>query len=163
MAPGYTLNNLAALKALICNDGSAFIVKGLGWFQYKQTASDAADDVNIIQPDSGVGRWFLCNNSVNIRNDILSINSTSSTELDIANYDTLHLTLTTNTTITFTPTLRNGIFYLIITRNTYNITSWDNRIQWISTPLSFTTGQLTYIAMFLVINDVIYELQRHIY
>lgn len=163
MNPGYTVNNLNELKALTVNDGAAYIVKNIGWFQYKATANDTADDVTVIEPVSGVGRWFICNNVVNIRNEVLNLNSGSNIQINIDNNDVIHLTLTANTAITFTSNLRNGTFYLAITKNSYNINNWDNRIRWINQPFSFSPDQTFFIGIFLTLNNLIYELQEYTY
>ncbi len=54
---------LAALKAITAsaygvNNGVFAFVPGLGLFQYAEASGATADDINVIQPTSGTGRWL---------------------------------------------------------------------------------------------------------
>lgn len=55
--------NLAALKAITASadglqNGVLSFVPGLGLFQYSPASTATGDDINVIQPTSGTGRWI---------------------------------------------------------------------------------------------------------
>lgn len=57
------LANLAALKAIDTtapnvNDGVAVNVKTLGWFNFDSTSVEANNNVTVVQPTTGSGRWL---------------------------------------------------------------------------------------------------------
>lgn len=59
---GYAVSNITALKAIdntVRVDGyMRSVTSERAWFIFIAAASDTADDVNIIAPTSGTGRWF---------------------------------------------------------------------------------------------------------
>lgn len=51
--------DLSTLKGLTPEDNEVAVVPQVGLFNYDISASDTADDVWIVEPTSGTGRWFL--------------------------------------------------------------------------------------------------------
>lgn len=62
ISAGYKVNDLTELKALVTSDkltGYARLVSSIpAWFSYDSGSSTASDDINVILPDSGTGRWL---------------------------------------------------------------------------------------------------------
>jgi len=56
------LANLAALKALAeagRSDNTMVLVDGLGIYKFDSGSAAAGDDLNVVVPDAGTGRWLL--------------------------------------------------------------------------------------------------------
>lgn len=59
---GYSISDISAIKALptaLLQNGYARLCRSVNaWFSYNPTSTATADDVSILLPASGVGRWF---------------------------------------------------------------------------------------------------------
>jgi len=59
---GYTISDISAIKALptaLLVTGYARLCRSVNaWFSYNSTSTATADDVSILLPASGTGRWF---------------------------------------------------------------------------------------------------------
>ena len=59
---GYSLSNINALKAIptvdLVEGYSRKVISERCWYMYLPTGTDVADNVNVVTPNSGVGRWY---------------------------------------------------------------------------------------------------------
>ncbi|QIW88496.1 hypothetical protein [Pseudanabaena phage PA-SR01] len=59
---GYSISDISAIKALptaLLQNGYARLCRSVNaWFSYNPTSTATADDVSILLPASGIGRWF---------------------------------------------------------------------------------------------------------
>jgi hypothetical protein len=59
---GYSISDVSAIKALptaLLLNGYARLCRSVNaWFSYNSTSTATADDVSILLPASGIGRWF---------------------------------------------------------------------------------------------------------
>lgn len=112
---GYSTNTLTTLKALPTTDLVSgylkFVVDQLSWFQYNSTSSATADDVNIIQPESGTGRWYKQYSNVN------SLTSSSISDFSEAVDDRVNTLLQDSSTLTKTYNDPANTLSLSITAN----------------------------------------------
>lgn len=59
---GYSISDISAIKALptaLLENGYARLCRSVNaWFTYNSTSTTTGDDVSILLPASGIGRWF---------------------------------------------------------------------------------------------------------
>ena len=59
---GYSISDISAIKALptaLLENGYARLCRSVNaWFSYNSTSTTTGDDVSILLPASGIGRWF---------------------------------------------------------------------------------------------------------
>jgi hypothetical protein len=76
---GYSISDISAIKALptaLLLDGYARLCRSVtAWFSYGSTSTATADDVSVLLPASGIGRWFKLKADV-ATSDILNFNET---------------------------------------------------------------------------------------
>jgi hypothetical protein len=74
---GYSISDISAIKALptaLLLDGYARLCRSVNaWFSYNSTSTATADDVSILLPASGTGRWFKLKADV-AATDVLNFN-----------------------------------------------------------------------------------------
>jgi hypothetical protein len=74
---GYSISDISAIKSLptaSLTNGYARLCRSVNaWFSYNATSTATADDVSILLPASGVGRWFKLKADVTAT-DILNFN-----------------------------------------------------------------------------------------
>ncbi len=74
---GYSISDVSAIKALptaLLLDGYARLCRSVNaWFSYNPTSTTTADDVSILLPASGIGRWFKLKADV-AATDVLNFN-----------------------------------------------------------------------------------------
>jgi hypothetical protein len=74
---GYSISDVSAIKALptaLLLDGYARLCRSVNaWFSYNPTSTATADDVSILLPASGTGRWFKLKADV-AATDVLNFN-----------------------------------------------------------------------------------------
>ena len=74
---GYSISDISAIKSLptsLLVDGYAKLCMSVNaWFSYNSTSTATADDVSILLPTSGVGRWFKLKADV-AATDVLNFN-----------------------------------------------------------------------------------------
>lgn len=104
---GYSVPDITALKAI---DASIrvtgylrSVVSKRAWYMFISTATDVADDNNIIQPTTGTGRWFK-SSSLILAADILDFNEgiddrVSALLTDSPTFDVVYNDVTNNLTI----------------------------------------------------------------
>jgi hypothetical protein len=76
---GYSISDISAIKALptaLLLDGYARLCRSVNaWFSYNPISTATADDVSILLPASGTGRWFKLKADV-AATDVLNFNET---------------------------------------------------------------------------------------
>jgi len=76
---GYSIADISAIKALptaLLIDGYARLCRSVNaWFSYNSTSTATADDVSVLLPVSGTGRWFKLKADV-AATDVLNFNET---------------------------------------------------------------------------------------
>ena len=76
---GYSISDIAAVKslptALLVNGYARLCRSTNSWFSYNSTSSATADDISILLPASGTGRWFKLKADV-VASDIFNFNET---------------------------------------------------------------------------------------
>jgi len=59
---GYSIADITALKAVatveLIEGYSRKVISEKCWYMYSPTATDTSDNLNVVTPNSGVGRWF---------------------------------------------------------------------------------------------------------
>jgi hypothetical protein len=74
---GYSISDVSAIKALptaLLLDGYARLCRSVNaWFSYNSTSTAVADDISILLPASGTGRWFKLKADV-AATDVLNFN-----------------------------------------------------------------------------------------
>ena len=74
---GYSISDISAIKALptaLLLNGYARLCRSVNaWFSYNSTSTATADDVSILLPASGIGRWFKLKADV-AATDVLNFN-----------------------------------------------------------------------------------------
>ena len=74
---GYSISDVSAIKALptaLLLDGYARLCRSVNaWFSYNSTSTAVADDISILLPASGIGRWFKLKADV-AATDVLNFN-----------------------------------------------------------------------------------------
>ena len=74
---GYSISDISAIKALptaLLLNGYARLCRSVNaWFSYNSTSTAAADDVSVLLPASGTGRWFKLKADV-AATDVLNFN-----------------------------------------------------------------------------------------
>jgi hypothetical protein len=158
-----SINALKAVSTVDLPLGFALIVVDQpAWYMYDPGSVETADNVNVVLPNSGTGRWLRCGNTANIANTASVVSTTSSsTVLNFATSDVLELILNQSTGVVLPANpLRNGKMTLIVTRlspsSAYNITSWDSRFRFPSSP--FSLGGSTSVALLtcVILNNTVY-------
>ena len=76
---GYSISDISAIKSLptaLLTNGYARLCRSVNaWFSYNSTSTSTADDISILLPASGTGRWFKLKADV-AASDILNFNET---------------------------------------------------------------------------------------
>jgi hypothetical protein len=74
---GYSIADISAIKSLptdLLLNGYARLCRSVNaWFSYNSTSTAAADDISILLPASGIGRWFKLKADV-AATDVLNFN-----------------------------------------------------------------------------------------
>jgi hypothetical protein len=74
---GYSISDISAIKSLptaLLTNGYARLCRSVNaWFSYNSTSTATADDVSILLPASGIGRWFKLKADV-AATDVLNFN-----------------------------------------------------------------------------------------
>jgi hypothetical protein len=74
---GYSISDISAIKSLptaLLTNGYARLCRSVNaWFSYNSTSTAAADDVSVLLPASGTGRWFKLKADV-AATDVLNFN-----------------------------------------------------------------------------------------
>lgn len=88
---GYSISDISAIKSLptaLLTNGYARLCRSVNaWFSYNSTSTATADDVSILLPASGIGRWFKLeakNENITISGDATGSGATAIT-LTLAN------------------------------------------------------------------------------
>jgi hypothetical protein len=163
--PGYNIDTLTSLKAIeppyLTNGLGMLVSENNAWYVYKVASSASVSGTDIVAPDTGVGRWFKCNNQNNLLNIVTEITGIGTTYIDARTSELALITLTANTTINFS-NLRDGRFKVIVRRNGIGnaLSGWDARIAWQSGSAYVFPGGFsangTVIFDFIIIGAVIY-------
>lgn len=76
---GYSISDISAIKALptaLLLNGYARLCRSINaWFSYNSTSTTTADDISVLLPASGTGRWFKLKADV-AATDVLNFNET---------------------------------------------------------------------------------------
>lgn len=81
---GYSISDISAIKSLptaLLTNGYARLCRSVNaWFSYNATSTATADDISILLPASGIGRWFKLeakNQNITISGDASGSGATS--------------------------------------------------------------------------------------
>lgn len=158
-----SINVLKAVSTVDLPLGFALIVVDQpAWYMYDPSSLETGDNVNVVVPNSGTGRWLRCGNTSNIANTSTTVSTTSgSTILSFATSDVLELILNQSTGLVLPANpLRNGKVTLIVTRlspsSAYNITSWDSRFRFAASPFSLGSSTTVALLTCVILNNTVY-------
>jgi len=167
MLSAIAVEDINALKNINAFRNLALIVASTpsgdrAWYLFDDTATDVADNENIVAPTIGGGRWFKMNNTTNNYNLIATeVNIAGTYSININNIEIIRLIFSNTTQLSFSTTIRNGKFAVFLDRNstTSNITWNDSRIVWTANrgqPFDFLATNNSAYLEFFSINNVIY-------
>lgn len=133
--------DLTALKALNTTsdvdypDKAIILVETLGVYRFDRDSSATADDDFVIQPTTGVGRWFKMSSNINAHNHLSSIQGGQAGEYYHLNLDRYNASAGTNGT----PNASNKY----VTASDPKLTYLEADGEFPNAALTWTAGDLT--------------------